>query len=144
MASVADQLKKIADRSERDMNTVVRRTNLQLSTSIVLKTPVDKGFLRGGWVAQINSEPASSPERVDKSGQLALNGARAIVGQSDLGDEYYFVNALPYAAVVENGEFPQPGTDKTVNGYSRQAPQGMVKISIREIKGIIEREAARV
>lgn len=144
MANVARQLRQIADRTNQDLTTLVRRVNLQLATSIIIKTPVDDGYLRGGWVAQMGSEPSASPEQIDKSGRIAINGAREVGGQLKLGGEFWFVNALPYAKTIEDGGYPQPGTEKTVNGYSRQAPQGMVKLSVREIQGIVRREASKL
>ncbi len=44
----------------------------------------------------------------------------------------YITNALPYAATLEYGGYPNPPknpTGKTVGGYSVQAPQGMFRIA---------------
>jgi len=131
MASVASQLRTIAQKTGRDVETVVKRTNIQLFSAIVAKTPVDKGILRGGWVAQTNVEPYEETERQDKSGSIVVNVAREVNGDMKIGDEFWFVNAVPYASYVENG------TD-------RQQAQGMVKLSVRDILGIVKREAARI
>ena len=45
-------------------------------------------------------------------------------------------NNLPYARVVEYGGYPNPPkspTGKTVNGFSKLAPAGMVRINIRKL-----------
>lgn len=131
MASVADQLRRIANRTNEDLETVVKRTNVQLFTSIVLKTPVKDGYLQGAWVAQTNGEPYEETDRIDKTGAIVLNAANAVNGSLKIGDEFWFVNAMPYATYVENG------TD-------RQQAQGMVKLSVRDVPSIVKREAARV
>ena len=45
-------------------------------------------------------------------------------------------NNLPYIQKLEYGGYPNPAKtgDKTVNGYSKQAPAGMVRISLEQIK----------
>lgn len=132
MASVQLQLQRIADKTGENMRTLIRETNVELSSQIVQSTPVRDGYLRGGWVAQNDGEPSKSPLRKDKSGALALNMVSAVASQTDIGEEYFFVNALPYAKRIEDG------------WSKKQAPQGMVKISIREIQGIVKERAARL
>ena len=56
------------------------------------------------------------------------------------GDESYFItNNLPYITKLEDGGYPNPPkkpTGKTVNGYSRQAPNGMVAVTIAEVDNL--------
>lgn len=56
-------------------------------------------------------------------------------------------NPLPYAKVVEYGLYPNPpkkGTGKTVNGFSTQAPAGMVGITVAEWPQIVAEAVQKV
>lgn len=56
------------------------------------------------------------------------------------GDESLFIsNNLPYITTLEYGGYPNPpkkGTGKTINGYSKQAPNGMVGVTLADTKRI--------
>lgn len=72
-------------------------------------TPVDTGALKRAWT----SEPAKQ-----------------------LGDSSFVRNGLPYAPVVEYGGYPNPpkkGTGKTEGGFSKQAPQGMLRPAVTAV-----------
>jgi hypothetical protein len=53
----------------------------------------------------------------------------------------FIVNNLPYIAVLEYGGYPNPPSDpvhgKTIGGYSKQAPQGMVRVTAVELKPLV-------
>jgi len=131
LASVFRQLNQIAQLSNKKLETVVRETLVGLGTSIIIKTPVDTGRARGGWIAHQNMQPTTSPEIADKSGSIAINGVQVVAGKFDIGSTFYFVNALPYAEVLEYGS-------------SKQAPGGMVRISIAELPGILDDRIAKL
>jgi hypothetical protein len=53
----------------------------------------------------------------------------------------------PYSQVLDKGEFPNPpkkGTGKTRNGYSTQAPDGMVKPTLKEAEKLFSRFLRRL
>lgn len=131
MASVFRQLNQISQLANKKLETVVRETLVGLSTSIIIKTPVKDGYAKGGWVAQENMQPTTSPERIDKSGSIAINGVQVVAGKFDIGSTFYLVNALPYAETLEYGS-------------SQQAPSGMVRISIAELPGILDARIAKL
>lgn len=130
----------------------LRKFTLDLFTAVVLRTPVDTGLLRGNWQPSIGSPRGGRSTVKDKSGQAAIARVRGTTSQVTWGTDVYLMNNLPYAAVVEFGGYPDPvkkgtyvpaGTSKygingpgfvkrSAGGFSRQAPSGMVRVSIAD------------
>ncbi len=123
---------RLAEKMKLDLDTVVRKSTLEVFKGVVLKTPVDTGRARGNW-----NVSAGAP---DTSTTQSANAARGIAeAQKALGlpagGVVYLANSLPYARVLEYGEYPNPpkkGKGKTAGGFSRQAPQGMVRLTAIE------------
>lgn len=126
MKNVADQLRKIAEKTRRNENELVQETNLQLCTLIILKTPVREGTLRGSWIGTIGRIPEDSPIQKDKSGSLSIRAVQSVISNLKAGEVFTFTSNLPYAKPIEDG------------GSKTQAPQGMVRTSIRDITRIVE------
>lgn len=99
------------DLKSKVMQLVDKRVNdaaTSLFTKVQSKTPVDSGEARRSWA-------------ISKAGHA----------------HYKVVNPTQYIKVLEYGLYPNPpkgGKGKTVNGFSTQAPRGMVRISIEEVK----------
>ena len=91
-------------------------------------TPVDKGRLRGNWQPSEGSPLTGTIERT------GLSGPREAIKRTVRGlGNYWLVNNLPYAPVAEYGRWSQGpySTEKTTSeGFSRQAPQGMARITL--------------
>jgi hypothetical protein len=88
------------------------------STEIIKKTPVDTGRARGNWYASIGTASIDTSET--RSESEAINDAISTsMGAS--GKVFYFSNNLEY---VRNLEY----------GGSTQAPRGMVRITVAQIK----------
>jgi len=100
----------------------LKKVAMELFKSVILKTPVDTGRARANWTCTI-SEP--STERVysktDKQGSQTVALAIKKADKAQLGSNIYLSNNLPYIGVLEYGS-------------SDQAPKGMVRISMQEIK----------
>lgn len=101
----------------------------------VMRTPVDTGRARGGWVASTDTLPAKIPSP-DKSGSRTFNRLNAVAAMS-IGRVYYLANNVKYIAILEYGGYPTTESEKVTSGYSRQAPRGMIRISIEELKDFI-------
>jgi hypothetical protein len=90
---------------------------LEALRRIVLKTPVDTGRARGNWQTTINRLPPSEPiEPVDP----ITAGLPEISKLTDLG-VIFIANNLPYIERLESG-------------YSKQAPNGMVALTLEELR----------
>lgn len=128
MAQFALQVSRWADKAQDRMDIVVRKVSLELVTKVVLKTPVETGRARGGWTTDVGREPSPAGGRKDKSGRSAIREAQRLIDRMIAGETIYIVNHVNYIVYLEDGS-------------SDQAPAGMVKTTLREYPGIVERGA---
>jgi len=127
------------------MDKVVRGTLLDLSRRIVLRTPVGNpslwqgppppgytgGQARGNWQASISSPNTGTTATIDKSGSATLASINGKT-QNAPGNVWYLTNNLPY---INRLEF---------DGWSTQAAEGMVRISLRELDRSIDEQIANL
>ena len=104
------------DNITKETNDSVRRIFIDVQNRIVTSPPIDTGEFRNRWI------PVAFGEKV-------------------LGNTYELINTAPYANVIEYGGFTdKPETEMTIGGYSKQAPQGVVRVNLewarQEIKKI--------
>ena len=99
---------------------VQKKVALEALRRVIMKSPVDTGRFRGNWMVAIGVKPDGTIETTDQSGNATLSeGARPISELRDF-DVVYIVNNLPYAERLENG-------------WSQQAPSGMVAVTVAEL-----------
>jgi len=112
---------------------MVRVYALRAFEGLVTKTPVDTGLARASWqVAEGTPAGAGMGMTV-----AALSGTEVV----------YLTNALPYIPVLEYGGYPQRpgGTLKvTPEGFSRQAPQGMIGVTVEELRALAAELGAQI
>lgn len=116
---------KVKDRAD----LVVRKVALDVGSRVVLRSPVDTGRFRANWqygVGQINT---ATLEAVDKSGQSSIGRIAAGAATARLGEVIYVSNSLPYALRLENG-------------WSKQAPAGMVALTVAEFQAAVDRSVS--
>lgn len=138
--SLRDQILAYAKQNKIDRIQVARYVSINISRDIVNNTPVDEGRARSNWYAS-NSGSSNQTTESNKRDSLA-NVRKKFDGAAKKYGTYYFTNNLPYARALEYGEYkknPIRGTRnrltgiyeiRTRNGYSKQAPRGMVRIAI--------------
>ena len=135
-------LSQFAEKAGEAANAVISKICLDLAYAIVLKTPVDTGRARANWQASIGQPVSHTMEfggdtgsnavapNKSRASEFAKANAEAAAFQAP-GNVFYISNNLPYIASLEFGLY-RPGPN-TVGGFSKQAPSGMVRISINEI-----------
>ena len=149
------QLKAFAEKATANVNTVVRRISLDVLSHVVLRTPVGnrelwavnierkakglpglvpKGYvggrLRANWNVSLAAPDESTSEVKDKTGASTIaRGSAAIDGYT--GEDIYMTNGLPYAIPIEYGS-------------SKQAPAGMVRVTVAEFQTFVNTAAASV
>lgn len=131
-----DDIRRIAAEREVEADQIVRGVFLQAVEGVVEKTPVDEGFARGSWVGSVNTARPSPTNNSDRSGQSTINTATAATSNYQAGDTLIISSNLPYMPLLEFGGYGTGpfATDRTTrDGYSIQAPNGMVRITVREI-----------
>jgi len=99
---------------------------MDLFSGAVQKTPVDTGRARASWRAQEGEiDESVAPETEARQPPPQLPRLRIS------GEDIVFVsNSLPYAEPLENG-------------HSRQAPQGMLGLTIAEVEADVEQYLPR-
>lgn len=112
---------------------------LQIFRGVILKTPVDIGHLRAAWAISWGD----APDVVREPGQ---QGNKVLPDSAGQGfPTIWITNGLPYAAVVEYGLWPgvgpltQTGANPTTGPgvFSRQAPAGMVELTLLELESTV-------
>jgi hypothetical protein len=118
--SFSIDLAKFGQKAVDNAEKIVRKIALDMHSRIVLRMPVDTGRARANTQVSIGSLPSDSTLETDKSGNAVIRSAGAALRSFQLGDTVFIYNNVEY---VVNLEF----------GSSKQAPQGMFRISFEEI-----------
>lgn len=137
MSQFALDLNKWALKAKGEADKKVREVCFELTRRVILKTPVDQGRLRANWQASINTPASGIVDSFDKTGEVSVSKAKSSIKNAS-GNVFWLSNNLPYATVVEFGQYKGSGP-KTKNGFSTQAPAGMVRISIDEVLRVISK-----
>ena len=138
MKSFAADLRKFAQATERNLNDTVRQVVLELGTRIVQRSPVDTGRFRGNWQIAAGGPDVRTNEPFDKQALGSQPSATTFdrwkgeVNAATIGSTLYITNSLPYAARLE------------YEGWSQQAPAGMVRVTVTEYEQIIRQAIAKV
>jgi hypothetical protein len=102
---------------------VVTKVVLDLHAGITKRNPVASGRSRAGWMIGIGERPEGMPPPVPE-GQV-LPPPNPPAASFDGTQIIYITNNLPYIERLEDG-------------YSGQAPEGMVKLALAEVSAEIE------
>lgn len=122
---------KWAAKTDDKISTAVRRIAIELFSRVILKTPVDTGRARANWQIAIGSIPDGVLELDDKSGTATISKGSAVVAGVQGGDVIYIVSNLPYINRLEDG-------------WSQQAPAGMVGLTIQELAQVVRQIGAEL
>lgn len=121
-------LRRAIDAAKDQQEVAIKKIVIDFFSDVIAKSPVDTGRFRGNWQCGINSRPTGTVNTVDKT-PAGSGGGNTVaqmavkVASANGAKEFWLVNNLPYAGVLEYGRANgQPG--------SQQAPAGMVRISL--------------
>lgn len=117
------QLQEFVKKAGGNAEQVVRKVGIEITGSVIMKSPVDTGRFRANWVVG-QGAIGQTTAATDQSGANTINKATAKIMQFKLGETIWLTNSLPYARRLEYG-------------WSDQAPQGMVRLTIAEWQGYI-------
>ena len=136
MAKWTMDLNKYVKDKDTEIKEVRKTYAFALYSSIVKKTPVDTGRARGNWNITVGHDNTTASTRTTPQFKSVTDVPKVE------GDEtIYISNNLPYITKLEYGGFPNPpkkGNGKTVNGYSKQAPEGMVGVTLANNQNIFD------
>lgn len=150
VTAFSTQLRKETDGLlEKEIIKLQRLIVVDALKRIVEKTPVDTGTARANWQISIGIRKRNKLKRKDTAGgDTIVKGIEALTGLGPF--EIVFIqNNLDYISVLEEGGFvptdPGPSKDPrkdrkgrilVAGGFSVQAPQGMVQVTLVELQGI--------
>lgn len=132
-SSFAGQLEAFRQATGLKMSTIIRKLAFDGFAGVVRKSPVDTGRFRANWRVAIGNPDLTTDLTGSvwaiPTGQPPTGGeqAKAMSALSKVrdGSVVYITNNLPYAEPLENG-------------HSKQAPLGMLRITVQELIGAFE------
>ena len=127
----AARVDKFAREAPERGHQVCLKIAFELFRQVINATPVDTGRLRGNWQTAINSKAVGTVESVDTARDGSTVQAAKIVFGAEQGATLWLSNNLPYVQRIE------------FEGWSSQAPQGMVRLSMQRTADHVQRMAAQ-
>lgn len=105
----------------------VKKISLELLKKLVKKSPVDTGRFRGNWFVAIDSPDRTASDDTDSAGAKTISRGTRVIEALQAGHKVIISNNLPYAVMLEYG-------------WSNQAPQGVVAVSLEEVRAWADRQ----
>ncbi|MBU0651176.1 HK97 gp10 family phage protein [bacterium] len=135
-------MEKELARFERDLNEfsklidvelrkVLRKISFDLFKKIVMRTPVDTGRARASW--KVSKDTANIGFTAKEGREYSLQDA--------LNNFKFLENIYPYSVIYITNNLPY--IEKLEFGSSKQAPSGMVRVSLAELELELEREVSK-
>lgn len=116
-------LEKWADKIPQDaVVPFVKKVTFELLRKVTMKSPVDTGRFRANWMVGIGQ---ADPSTVEETENVAIPRGMAVLGGYREPVAVHVSNNLPYASALEDG-------------HSKQAPAGVVGISVAEINAHLD------
>lgn len=141
MASFANQIRDFRIDFTNLSDEVYRITVIKLFGQVVRASPVDTGRFRGNWFATI-STPSTRTQTAIRPASQVNREIEQTVNQAENARIFWLTNNLSYAETLEFGGYRDG--PKTVGGFSRQAPQGVVRTTAIRFSRIFNENAARL
>lgn len=126
---------------EEGTDLTIRGATAALWSSIIESSPVDEGRFRGNWFATFGDTEKVTNSK-DKSGAKTIANATSSVLKQKNGSKFTLTNNLPYAQTIEFGGYPGDGPE-TIGGFSKQAPQGVIRVNVKRFSDLLEKEAKK-
>ena len=140
MASFEEQMRAFARRANMSVEKTVKGTAIKLFSAVIKSSPVDTGRFRANWTAAGVQPSTVTTDMTDKSGAAAIGAMVNYINSAKGQTVFTLANNLPYAHVIEYGGYPGDGPN-TVGGFSKQAPQGVVRVNVARFEAILEEQA---
>jgi hypothetical protein len=129
--SFAKGIKTFTVKTKDLTDEVVREVVYQIATRVIQRSPVDTGLFRGSWRYSLGAPSMGIPKTMDKKGFLTIGNISRAMPQKMVGYVHHITNNQLYGLPLEMGS-------------SRQAPMGMVGITVKEFQQIVNTAAKTV
>lgn len=143
MGSFTLDVRAFVEKTKKNNETVMRQVSFKLFSAIIKASPVDTGRFRMNWQATYSTPATGVINSFDPTGSAAIGAMSTVVLNNPFWFDFVLTNNLPYANVIEYGGYPGDGPN-TSGGYSRQAPQGVVRVNMVRFQQLLDEEAAKV
>lgn len=124
-------LSQFAAAAGENADKVVRQVTLEVASRVIVRSPVDTGRFRGNWRLGVGGPATGTTEVTDKDGGATNGAIAAALPAKAAGTVLYLQNNLPYAWALEHG-------------HSKQAPSGMVGLTVLEFSAIVDKAAGDI
>ena len=136
-------VQKFAEQFNEGAEEAVRGVTIKLWSAVIKTSPVgdiDGGRFRGNWFPS-DAQPSSKVDLSarDKSGSKSISSATQFVNGAADWSAFTLTNNLPYSEVIEFGQYGDG--PNTVGGFSKKAPQGVVRVNVDRSRSELEVEA---
>jgi hypothetical protein len=142
VASFADDIRNFERKTARKLDEVPRKVVFQIFKNVIDKTPVDTGRARANWQPSLGTPTTGTIEFADKDGSATIANMQSVLLSLNVGDVIFLTNNLPYIRRLEEGGYGDG--PKTVGGFSRQAPAGMVALTVQEFQAVVNQVGIEV
>lgn len=130
MAGKAQEFAIEVDREWAEMMGGIRQAVVYIATEglakVQTKSPVDTGQFKSNWLVSVGALDPSIHEGVGGAFAAKSSAALASYAAAEGFPVIYLANNLPYARRLENG-------------WSSQAPNGMVALTVAELQALWNR-----
>jgi hypothetical protein len=127
--SFSQTLASFAADTPKQADQIYRKIVLGLGSLIVYGSPVDTGRFRANWQFGVDKAPSGDLTKTDKSGAATIGGFATALPANPTQHVLYLANNLPYARRLEYG-------------WSKQAPGGMVRVSMLKVEALVAQAVA--
>lgn len=118
----AIELSRFAEEVKAEHVRLMKKVTLELLGRVTQKSPVDTGRFRANWMVGINATDHTTTESTVND---TIERGMATLTPLAFGETIHVSNNLPYANQLEHG-------------YSGQAPEGILSVSVEEIKAFLK------
>ena len=126
MGTFAADVHKFQVKVNQVAENAINRICADIYNTVKERTPVDTWALYNSWTMSVGALPSSF-----SGGSVSVKW----------GDTVYIATDKVYAPIIEYGLYPNPPkrpTGRTINGFSTQAPNGVVRITLRDFANRIK------
>ena len=122
---------RLIAKANTDAETFIRKVTIDLFGRVVAMSPVDTGRFKSNWQCTLDAAATTPVATADKEGAATVAAMQSSVSSFPIGRVMYLSNALPYAYRLE------------YEGWSKQAPMGMVRLTARNFDAAIAAAIAK-
>ena len=139
-------MKKFTEKTTSNIELAIKSIVAGVAESVIEMSPVGDatawkspppigytgGRFRGNWDYGFNAAPNTEYAIIDKSGSISMGRIDTkLVGKKMAGNVHFLANNLPYAQRLEDG-------------WSNQAPQGMIQLTVIKWQSIVNKSVQNI